>query len=227
MSQNHGIGLLLDIVALLRDPSGGCPWDKEQTFASTVCHTIEEAYEVADAIEKNDMTLLKEELGDLLLQIVFYAQMAKEHSFFAFADITACLTDKLVRRHPHVFGNMQVMSAEEQLVVWDALKEEEQQQSQQTSTALPALSRANKLIAFLERESIDILSISKRISKMNRQATALRAALSAAGVMKEQLVEGLGDLLFTCVRLAYQLKIDPEIALRKAHNKLERCFRHL
>ena len=159
MCQDHGIGPLLDLVAMLRDPRGGCPWDKEQTFASTVPHTIEEAYEVADAIEKKDMTLLKEELGDLLLQIVFYAQMAKEHGLFSFSDITTSLTEKLVRRHPHLFGKrkVKVKSAEEQLFVWSALKKEEKRQPKQPSSALnrissalPPLTRAKKLSALSE-----------------------------------------------------------------------------
>ncbi|KAF0146522.1 MAG: mazG, partial [Rhodospirillaceae bacterium] len=125
MTQDHGIGRLLDIMARLRDPVGGCPWDVEQTFASIVPHTIEEVYEVVDAIEKGDMALLKEELGDLLLQVLFYAQMAQEEGLFTFADIATVLADKLVRRHPHVFGDMKVDSAEMQLAVWEALKADE------------------------------------------------------------------------------------------------------
>ena len=228
MSQDHGIGQLLALVAMLRDPREGCPWDKEQTFASTVSHTLEEAYEVADAVEKNDMTLLKEELGDLLLQIVFYAQMAEEHRFFSFADVTACLTDKLVRRHPHVFGkfgNIRVSTADEQLVVWNALKEEEKRQrkTKPQSSALDGLAttlltRAQKLSILLKKAGIECLSTPERVSTINIQSTALRTSVTAQG-SRESLVEGLGDLLFTCVRLADQLKINPEIALSKANDK--------
>ncbi|VBB68658.1 Nucleoside triphosphate pyrophosphohydrolase MazG [invertebrate metagenome] len=224
-NQDHGMEQLLNLVAKLRDPIDGCPWDIAQTFASTVPHTLEEAYEVADAIEKNDLVLLKEELGDLLLQIVLYSQIAKEKNLFAFADITAGITEKLIRRHPHVFGNAngKVGSAEEQLAVWEALKKDEQRSKNQPSrdgiaTALPALARAKKLCMLLELSQVDSSSFFSIIETIEEKATELRSS----AMPKEQ---NIGDLLFACVNLARKLQIDPEVALRQANGRAERLLR--
>lgn len=231
MNQDHGIGRLLDLMVKLRDPVRGCPWDVKQTFASIVPYTIEEAYEVADAIEKGDMALLKEELGDLLLQVVFYAQMAQERGLFSFIDIATCITDKLVRRHPHI----KIDSADAQLAVWEALKEDERRRGMNRqpsaldgiATTLPALTRASKLSMRAARVGFfNWSSALPVIDKIDEEATGLRAALAEEAI-PERLEEEVGDLLFTCVNLARTLRVDPETALRKANCRFERHFRHL
>ncbi|KAF0118793.1 MAG: mazG [Rhodospirillaceae bacterium] len=236
MSQDHGIERLLAIMARLRTPVGGCPWDIEQTFASIVPHTIEEAYEVADAIEKGDMILLKEELGDLLLQVVFYAQMAREQDLFAFADVAEAIADKLIRRHPHVFGEAKVDSAEAQLVVWEALKEDERRRHNTTpqqpsaldgiATALPALTRAGKLGQRAARVGFDWPTAAPVFDKIAEETAELRAALAERESL-ERVEEEMGDVLLACANLARTLKIDPETALRKANARFEHRFRRL
>ena len=233
---SESIERLLAIMARLRDPVGGCPWDVEQTFASIVPHTIEEAYEVADAIEKGDMSLLKEELGDLLLQVVFYAQMAREQGLFTFTDVAEAIADKLIRRHPHVFGEAKVDSAEAQLVVWEAVKEDERRRQntapQQPSAldgiagALPALTRAGKLGQRAARVGFDWPAPAPVFDKIDAETAELQEAL-AEGASPERVEEEMGDVLLACANLARKLKVDSEAALRKANARFESRFRRL
>lgn len=229
---------LLEVMARLRDPHTGCPWDRDQTFATIVPYTIEEAYEVAEAIEQGDMQELKDELGDLLFQVVFYAQMAREEGLFDFRGIAAAVADKMVRRHPHVFGDVKVDSAEAQTVAWEQQKAAERRERlaargaagggvlDGVSRTLPALTRAVKLQKRAARAGFDWDEASGVLKKVVEEADELHRALQeAAG--RQVLAEELGDLLFTCANLARHLAIDPEAALRGANRKFERRFRQM
>lgn len=226
----HPIDRLLQVMARLRDPQGGCPWDIEQTFATIVPHTIEEAYEVAEAIELGDMTQLKDELGDLLFQVVFYAQMAREAGRFDFNGIAEAIADKMMRRHPHVFGSTEIDSAEAQTAAWEALKEGERQAKGQASvldgvsTALPALTRALKLQKRAARVGFDWPAAAPVLAKVAEEVTELEQEMAAGGD-PDRLRDELGDLLFSCVNLARKLDIDPESALRHGNRKFESRFR--
>lgn len=226
----HPIDRLQQVMARLRDPQGGCPWDVEQTFASIVPHTIEEAYEVAEAIELGDMAQLQDELGDLLFQVVFYAQMAREAGQFDFNGIAAGIADKMVRRHPHVFGAAEIDSAEAQTVAWEALKEGERQAKGQASvldgvsTALPALTRALKLQKRAARVGFDWPAAAPVLAKIAEEVAELEQEMAGGGE-PERLRDELGDLLFSCVNLARKLDIDPEGALRHGNRKFESRFR--
>lgn len=225
---------LLEIMATLRDPGLGCPWDRKQSFASIVPHTLEEAYEVADAIERGDMDDLRDELGDLLFQIVFYAQMAREVGDFEFRDIVRGCCDKLERRHPHVFDDGEVADAEGQSVVWESLKEEERKAKAGESTgvldgvalALPALIRAVKLQRRAARVGFDWSDWHPILEKLYEESGELQQAVEE-GSGSAAVEEELGDLLFTCVNLARHLAVDPEQALRRANKKFEDRFRYL
>lgn len=237
----YDIRRLLAIMAKLRDPTDGCPWDIEQTFSSIAPYTIEEAYEVADAIENGDMALLKEEIGDLLLQVIFYAQIAQEQCLFTFSDIVVGLTNKLIRRHPHVFGDGKVHSAEEQLLVWETIKAAERQQRDITTPsdssvfdgiaiALPALIRASKLGIRAASVGFDWPSAALVIDEIEKETAALRVITAIPieeGADLEQLESKIGDLLLNCAGLARKVLVDPETALRKANDKFERRFRQL
>jgi nucleoside triphosphate diphosphatase len=218
---------LLDLMARLRDPNGGCPWDLEQDFATIAPHTIEEAYEVADAIERGDMAGLKDELGDLLFQTVFYAQMAKERGAFDFDAIAEAITEKMIRRHPHVFGDVSVETAEAQTRAWEAHKEAEGRTPSAldgVTGGLPALTRAVKLQKRAARVGFDWRAAEEVLAKIEEEVAEVRAELHAdAG--RERLSAELGDLLFAVVNLARHLEIDPETALRHANTKFERRFR--
>lgn len=225
----YNIARLLGIMARLRDPKNGCPWDLEQDFVSIAPHTIEEAYEVADAIEKDDMQALKDELGDLLLQVVFHAQMAKEKGLFDFYQVANAIGDKLIRRHPHLYGNAQVNSAEEQVEAWEAIKAKERASKAEDSSALaglpvalPALMRAYKLQKRAGRIGFDWPEAAPVYAKVEEELAEVRAAISA-GEKREEI----GDLLFACVNLARHLQVDPESALRRANAKFERRFREV
>jgi len=225
------INRLIDIMALLRDPDKGCPWDVEQTFATIAPHTIEEAYEVAEAIEQNDMASLVDELGDLLLQVIFHARMAEELGSFAFDDVVAAITDKLVRRHPHVFGDTDIASAEAQTVSWESLKAKERQKKNQATSALdgvttglPALTRGLKLQKRAARVGFDWHQAGDVLHKFSEEIAELAEEMDAGGP-SERLQDELGDVLFTCVNLARKLDIDPETALRHGNAKFERRFR--
>ncbi len=236
-AQGSGIDRLLDIMARLRDPDGGCPWDVEQDFASIAPHTIEEAYEVADVIERQDMAGLVDELGDLLLQVVFHAQMAREAGLFGFDDVVAAICGKLVRRHPHVFDELKIDDAETQTVAWEELKADERNNAgagaeEATSAlagvavALPALTRSLKLQKRAARVGFDWDGPADVVDKLNEEIGELQAEM-VPGADPARLTDEVGDLLFTCVNLARALKIDPETVLRHANVKFETRFRRM
>ena len=218
---------LIDIMAALRDPRSGCPWDIEQDFASIAPYTIEEAHEVADAIAREAWDELPGELGDLLLQVVFHAQMADEAGMFDFADVARAISDKLVARHPHVFGDeSREKSAEQQVRDWEAIKAQERAATADkgaldgVALGLPALTRAVKLQNRAARVGFDWPSADEVLDKLAEETAELRAASDPA-----HRAEEFGDLLFVMANLARHLKIDPEEALRAANAKFTRRFR--
>ena len=223
---------LLAIMARLRDPQTGCPWDIEQTFETIAPYTVEEAYEVADAIQRGDMAHLKEELGDLLLQVVYHARMAEEAGDFDFAAVADAICDKMIRRHPHVFGADEVADAAEQTVRWEAIKAEERAAKGQAASALdgvpvglPALTRAAKLTRRAARVGFDWPDISQVLAKLHEELAELEVEILAGD--KEKAREELGDLLFVCANLARKLDTDPEQALAGANAKFTRRFNHI
>jgi len=228
---------LLDIMARLRDPERGCPWDIEQTFASIAPYTIEEAYEVADAIERGDLTGLREELGDLLLQVVFHARMAEEAGAFGFAEVAAGIADKMTARHPHVFGAAEIATAEAQSHAWETSKAGERAAKAAAAGAapsvldgvalgLPALLRALKLQKRVVRVGFDWAAIEDVLAKIDEELAEVRAEIVGGGP-QDRLEDEIGDLLFVVANLARRLDIDPEAALRRANAKFERRFRRV
>ena len=224
---------LLTIMATLRDPEKGCPWDKEQDFASIAPYTIEEAYEVADAIARNDMKALKDELGDLLFQVVFHSQLAAEQGEFNFDDVAQAISDKMERRHPHVFGDDHIGSAAEQTLAWEEHKRlERAADPQQTSVldniplALPALTRAEKLGKRAATIGFEWPDVQGALEKMAEELTEVQQAVNGNASRKE-LIGELGDVLFCVVNVCRHLRIDPEAALRSVNEKFERRFRHV
>jgi len=229
---------LIDIMARLRDPQAGCVWDIEQNFATIAPHTIEEAYEVADAIEQSDMAALREELGDLLLQVVFHAQMASEAGHFAFDDVAATICDKMIERHPHVFGDVEVASSVAQTRQWEARKAEERRLKASANgqaapsaldgviLALPALTRAIKIQNRAARVGFDWSAADQVLDKIREEAAEIAHEM-AADAPAERLDDEVGDLLFACVNLARKLGIEPEGALRRGTAKFERRFRRV
>jgi MazG family protein len=223
---------LLEIMARLRDPDQGCPWDLQQDFASIAPYTLEEAYEVAEAIERNAPDELCDELGDLLFQVVFHAQMAKEMGWFSFADVVAAINEKLVRRHPHVFGDEQIADASEQTLAWEQHKARERADKGVTSDsvldgvplALPALVRAQKIQRRAARVGFDWTDISDVVDKLEEELKELKQALSG-GEPLHRVREELGDLLFSGVNLARFLDADAEALLRSASQKFAGRFR--
>ena len=226
---------LLDIMARLRNPDGGCPWDLEQDFASVAPYTIEEAYEVADAIDRGDLGDLKDELGDLLLQVVFHAQMAKEQGAFAFPDVVAAICDKMVRRHPHVFGDDRFEDAEAQTRNWEAIKQAERTAAGHADTSalagisrgLPEWQRAVKLQSRAARVGFDWPGPAPVIEKLHEEIGEVQAELARGDVVAnhDRLEDEIGDLLFVAANLARHAKVDPGAALRRANLKFERRFR--
>lgn len=223
---------LIEVMARLRSPDGGCPWDLEQTFDTIAPYTIEEAYEVADAIGQGDLGALKEELGDLLLQVVYHARMAEEEAAFAFEDVARGIADKMVRRHPHVFGGATVADAEAQTASWEAQKAAEraaaggarQRTLDGVPLGMPALTRAEKLTRRAARVGFDWPHADQVFDKMAEEIAELRHEI-AEGAPRARLEDELGDLLFCVANLARHLKVDPEHALRAANAKFERRFR--
>lgn len=233
MTDETSIHRLLALMARLRDPEAGCPWDRDQTFASIAPYTLEEAYEVADAIERHDLDALKDELGDLLFQVVFHAQMAKEAGAFDFADVAATISEKMERRHPHVFGNTMVADAHAQTIAWEELKRQERQQRVETRgtldgipAVLPALTRATKLGKRAGTVGFDWPDLGGVVAKVEEELAELREAI-AGSESDERVSEELGDLLFALSNLARHRRLDPEQALRHANAKFERRFRHM
>jgi ATP diphosphatase len=235
MVPSRDIERLIEIMAALRRPGSGCPWDLEQTFRTVAPYTIEEAYEVADAIERSDLEDLRDELGDLLLQVVFHARMAEEAGAFAFGDVVAAITAKLIRRHPHVFGEARDLSPDEVKGVWDAVKAAEQSARAQAThdaavpslldgiaQALPALIRAEKLTRKAATVGFDWPETAQVVDKIHEEIAEIADAVS--GGEPERIEDEVGDLLFAAANLARHLKVDAEGALRRANAKFERRF---
>jgi MazG family protein len=229
---------LLDIMVRLRDPETGCPWDIEQTFETIAPYTIEEAYEVADAIEQGDMTSLRDELGDLLLQVVYHTRMAEEEELFTFEDVAAGIADKMVRRHPHVFGNQDIASAEAQTLNWEEQKAAERREKAArddrpesaldgVARTLPGLIRAEKLTKRAARVGFDWPEIDQVFGQLEEETLELKAEIEADAVDPDRLEDELGDMLFVMANLARKLKLDPEQAIRRANAKFERRFRRV
>jgi len=229
MSDATGMQRLLDIMAQLRDPENGCPWDLKQTYQSIAPHTIEEAYEVVDCIERDDIDHLPGEIGDFLFQVVFYAQLGNEEGRFDFKDIVDAICDKLVRRHPHVFADKNFESTEELSKAWEGFKEQERDERAETGVfsdipnALPAMTRSRKIQARAVRQGFDWRETSQAVAKIDEEFGELKDEIENDGEV-ERIEHELGDLLFTCVGLARRLKIDPEQALRKANARFMSRF---
>ena len=225
------IDALLAIMARLRDPEGGCPWDLEQNFETIAPYTIEEAYEVADAIEQGDMAELRDELGDLLFQVVFHARMAEELKAFDFNDVVRAICEKMIRRHPHVFGDEEQREAGAVKGRWEEIKAEEKAAKQKklesilddVPLSLPALTRAVKLQNRAARVGFDWPDTSLVIDKLNEEMLELSTELAQGGDA-DRIEDEMGDLLFVYANLARHLKVDPEKALRRANAKFRRRF---
>jgi nucleoside triphosphate diphosphatase len=228
---------LLAVMAQLRNPDGGCPWDLEQNFATIAPYTIEEAYEVADAIERRDMAALKDELGDLLLQVVFHAQMAREAESFNFEAVAAAIAEKMIRRHPHVFGDVSIKTADAQTAAWEDHKESERRAKASAegrpasvldgvAAGLPALMRAIKLQRRAARVGFDWPTAADVFVKIDEELTEIKSEIGNAGP-PERVQDEIGDLLFAVVNLARHLNVDPEASLRHANAKFERRFRQV
>ena len=243
MQPSRDIRRLIDIMAALRDPVHGCPWDVEQTFASIAPFTIEEAYEVADAIERGGTEDLREELGDLLLQVVFHARMAEEAGLFDFGGVVEAITAKLVRRHPHVFGDAKALSPDQVKALWGRIKADEKHAKLASEAkdkrpaeaksgaldgvplALPALSRAMKLQEKAGKVGFDWNDVRAVLEKIREEIVEVEAEIAEGSA--QALSGEVGDLLFAAVNLARHLKVDPEAALRRANAKFERRFAHI
>ena len=232
----RGISRLREIMARLRAPDGGCPWDIEQNFATIAPYTIEEAYEVADAIERLDIAALKDELGDLLFQVVYHAQMAQEEGDFNFDDVVDAICDKMIRRHPHVFGDANVETASDQTVAWEAQKARERADAVgeiQPPSALdgvamgyPALLRAEKLQKRAARVGFDWPETAGALEKLEEELGEFRHELQSGGTA-DAIEDEFADVLFSMVNVARKLEIDAEAALRRGNAKFERRFRWL
>ncbi len=238
MQPSRDISRLLEIMAALRNPDGGCPWDLEQDFSTIKHYTIEEAYEVADAIEREDYDHLREELGDLLLQSVFHAQMASERQLFDFGDVVEAITTKMIRRHPHVFGDIAAGTVGEANVRWEEIKAAERAGKASAKTddtppsllddvprALPALSRAEKLDKRAARAGFDWPDVDAVIAKVREEVDEVQEAAQSGD--RKRTEEELGDVLFAVASLARHLGIEPEAALTAANLKFTRRFHHV
>jgi nucleoside triphosphate diphosphatase len=236
---HHDIHTLLAIMARLRDPGSGCPWDIQQTFATIAPYTIEEAYEVADAIDRNDLHALKDELGDLLLQVVFHARMAEEQGDFAFGDVVAAISDKMIRRHPHVFADATVEDAQAQTAAWEEQKRRERESSGHEDASalagiargLPEWQRAVKLQKRAATVGFDWPDITPVIAKLHEEIEEVRAEFTAVAAnpadmdARDRLEDEIGDLLFVAANIARHAKVDVGSAMRRANLKFERRFR--
>jgi len=243
MQPSRDIRRLNEIMAALRTPETGCPWDLEQTFATIVPYTLEEAYEVADAIARGDEANLREELGDLLLQVVFHARMAEEEGRFDFGDVVDAITRKLIRRHPHVFGDARNLSSDEVKALWGRIKAEEKRERAEARRvaglsaddatgalagvplALPALTRALKLQEKAGKVGFDWNDPRAVLAKLREEIDEVEAELDANDA--QRVAGEVGDLLFAVANLARHLRVDPEGALRSANAKFERRFAHI
>jgi MazG family protein len=226
------IDRLLAIMARLRDPETGCDWDLAQTFSTIAPYTLEEAYEVADAIERGDLADLKEELGDLLLQVVFHARMAEERGAFDFADVARAINAKMVRRHPHVFGQETYGSLAEQRAAWEAFKTAEREAKGRAASllddvpvGLPALTRATKLSKRAAGAGFVWPTTQEVLAKLHEEISELSVEIEAGDLAKAR--EEMGDVLFVVANLARALEVDPEDALRFTNAKFVRRFHHI
>jgi ATP diphosphatase len=235
MKSSRDIAALIDIMAALRTPGSGCPWDLEQTFATIAPYTIEEAYEVADAIGRSDLDDLRDELGDLLLQVVFHARMAQEQGAFEFGDVVQAITEKLLRRHPHVFGELRGLEVDGVNALWERIKAQEKAGAAARGkraaeagalagvpVALPALTRALKLQDKAGKVGFDWNDPRAVLSKIREEADEIEAALDTND--RDAIGGEVGDLLFAVVNLARHVKADPEAVLRSTNQKFERRF---
>lgn len=231
------IAQLLDIMARLRDPERGCPWDRKQTYATIIPFTVEEVYEVVDAVERNDLQDLREELGDLLFQVVFLSRIAEEEGHFNFDAVAESISEKLVRRHPHVFGEATFQNEDELARAWDAHKARERASKRQQvpvlpsrldgiAAALPALLRAQKLQSRVAKIGFDWPNVQGVFDKIAEELGELAVEVQA-GSDAQRVEEELGDLLFSCVNAARHVHVDPETALRRANQRFEARFRHM
>jgi len=233
MSHTYSMQDLLALMQQLRDPENGCPWDKKQTLQSLTAYTIEEAYEVVDSIEQNDLTGLKSELGDLLFQVVFYAQLAQEQGLFNFQDVVSTISEKLVRRHPHVFAGKEFADTAAVSANWEAEKAKERQEKDAQATSvlddiphnLPALMRANKIQKRCATVGFDWHELPPVIEKIHEELDEVMAEINRTDYDKAALGEELGDLLFANVNLVRHLGFEPEKILRAGNHKFERRFR--
>ena len=232
MSKNNGINRILDIMKQLRTPETGCPWDLKQNFKSIAAYTIEEAYEVVDAIERDDMDDLKDELGDLLLQIVFHSQMAEEAGLFNFDDIANAVSDKMQRRHPHVFADETVKSAEEVKNSWEVIKVKEKEAKlgvmpqsllDDIPITLPGMTRSVKLQKRAAQVGFDWPEISQVFDKLDEELGELREEIEQNGAT-DRLIDEMGDVMFVIANLARHLKVDPEKAARAGNQKFTSRF---
>lgn len=231
---NYQFADLLVIMRRLRDPKNGCPWDIEQDFKSIAPYTIEEAYEVADAIERNNLDELSDELGDLLLQVVFHAQMATEQDAFGIQEVINAICNKMLRRHPHVFGALEVSGQDEVKANWEAIKQAEKvangDQStlmQQVPANMAALTRASKIGKKAKSVGFDWQQAEQVMVKVDEELAELKAELAAESVDRQRVTEELGDLLFSVAQLSRHLKIDAEGALRAANQRFTQRFEHM
>ena len=236
-SDSTPIDELLTVMARLRDPKSGCPWDVTQTFATVAPYTIEEAYEVADAIARQDMASLKDELGDLLFQAVFHARIAEEAGLFAFNDVVEAITAKMIRRHPHVFGGAEMPDAAGQIVSWENIKAAERATSGDKAAApsvldgipagMPALKQAEKLQKRAARVGFDWTEAKDVLGKVREELEEVAEEFNHVGDNSARLTDEIGDLLFACVNLARKANIDPGMALRGTNLKFDRRFRRV
>jgi tetrapyrrole methylase family protein/MazG family protein/ATP diphosphatase len=231
-SDQPPLARLLAIMAQLRDPKSGCPWDLEQTFATIAPYTVEEAYEVADAIERNDLADLKDELGDLLLQVVCHARIAEEQGAFAFDDVARAINDKMIRRHPHVFGEESYASGEAQTSAWEAMKAQERASKgrnlsllDDVPAGLPAMTRAVKLTKRAARVGFDWPDVSFVLEKLREEIGEMEAEIVSGD--QDALRGEIGDVLFVMANLARKLDIEPEDALRATNAKFVRRFQFI
>ena len=232
MTPSRDIARLIEIMAALRDKEHGCPWDVEQTFATIAPYTIEEAYEVADAIARSDMGDLKDELGDLLLQVVYHAQLAAETRAFAFPDVVEAIATKMIRRHPHVFGDEEARAAGHAKEVWERVKAEEKRERGVTRigaldgvpVALPALMRAVKLQQKASAVGFDWNNVRTVVAKVREETAEIETELAREPQSADRLEDEIGDLLFVVANLARHVKVDPEQALRRTNAKVTRRF---
>lgn len=229
------VARLRAVMAALRDPQTGCPWDREQTFDTIAPYTIEEAYEVAEAIAQNDMAELREELGDLLFQVVYHAQMAEERGAFDFDDVAATIAEKMIRRHPHVFGELRADTPEDVGGIWEEMKRRERSEKGRAEPAsvlddvplaLPGLTRAWKLHRKASRAGFDWSSPQQVFAKIREEVDELEAEI-VGGEPPERIADELGDVLFTVTRLAGFVDQDPEAIMRAAQRKFTRRFKYM